>query len=148
MTELKNLPELRAELDRVDTKDAIVVVYLDVGNLPPGLAMEYMGTVKAEMGKEIPGPVIWIPVRDGHGSKIEAMPKGRRGFYVDVGDMAPKDAIKYVQSVKAQMTKDIGEMPVLAGRGKRRDFEVIGESEMNDRGWYYYGVKRDGTSVA
>lgn len=146
---IKNLPELRAELDRVDTKDAIVVVYLDVGDISPVQAMRYVETVKREMGKDIPEPVVWVPQRNGAGTKVVSIPeRGVRAIYVDVGDIPPGMCKQYLEDVKRSAKHLPKDVPFIASRGGVAAIELLDESEMNERGWYYYGVKRDGTPIA
>lgn len=145
----KSLPELSAAIERLDTKGAIIVVYLDVGDLPPAVALRYVETVKREMGNDLPEPIVWVPQRNGTGTKIVALPESDvRALYIDVGDLAPSQVQSYIKGVKDSLGGQLpANVPFLASRGGVPAIELVDEYEMNERGWYFYGVKPNGDQI-
>lgn len=141
-----SLPELKAEIDRLDTKDALIVVYLDVGDLPPTVAVDYIQRVKKEMGN-LPSPMFWIPCRGDQKTRVVAMkPDDVRAIYIDVGDLPSTQAKEYVDVVR-RTTKLLPKVPFIASRDGIPAMKLVDEKEMNEHGWYYYGVRPDGSKV-
>jgi hypothetical protein len=143
-------PHDGAELERVETDGRITVIYVDVGDLPPGAVVNYVESVEKAigMGKALPDPVLWIPQRGGvRGADVVSIkPEDVVAIYVDVGAMPPEVAKAYVRKTRERIPM-LPDVPFIASRDGVADAELLDEKEMNERGWYYYGVKPDGTEV-